>query len=94
VFNIDIEVCDRCGGAAKVIACIEDQGIIDRILDHLRRKEQETPTQPLLAPLSSTGITPYTAPLPRIYSYLLFMNIRNAYGYHQFESGRALGSIY
>ena len=24
VFNIDIEVCGRCGGSAKVIACIED----------------------------------------------------------------------
>ena len=26
VFNIDIEVCSRCGGSVKVIACIEEQG--------------------------------------------------------------------
>ena len=52
VFNIDIEVCSRCGGSARVIACIEDQDVIDRILDHLREKEQGTPTLPHLAPPS------------------------------------------
>jgi hypothetical protein len=52
VFNIDIEVCGRCGGSVKVIACIEDQDIIDRILAHLRDKELATPSLPLLTPLS------------------------------------------
>ena len=42
VFNIDIEVCGRCGGSVKVIACIEDQDVIDTILAHLRDKEQGT----------------------------------------------------
>jgi hypothetical protein len=32
----------------KVISCIEDQDIIDRILAHIRDKEQDTPTFPLL----------------------------------------------
>jgi hypothetical protein len=58
VFNIDIEVCGHCGGSAKVIACIEDQNVIpdktgqalDRILAHLREKEQEAPARPLLVP--------------------------------------------
>jgi len=50
VFNIDIEVCGNCGGTVKVIACIEDQDTIDRILDHLRRKEQDAPVRPSLAP--------------------------------------------
>jgi hypothetical protein len=50
VFNTDIETCGRCGGSLKVIACIEDQGIIDRILAHLREKEQDIPTLPLLVP--------------------------------------------
>ena len=36
VFNIDIEVCSRCGGSVRVIACIEDQDVIDRTLAHLR----------------------------------------------------------
>jgi len=50
VFNIDIEVCSRCGGSVRVIACIEDEDIIDRILAHLREKEQTIPTLPLLVP--------------------------------------------
>ena len=33
-----------CGGSIKVIACIEDQDVIDRILAHLREKEQGRPT--------------------------------------------------
>ena len=39
VFNIDIVVCARCGGSIRVIACIEDQDVIERILAHLRDKE-------------------------------------------------------
>jgi len=50
VFKIDIEVCGRCGGSVKVIACIEEQDFIDRILAHLREKEQEAPSRPLLVP--------------------------------------------
>ena len=50
VFSIDIEVCSRCGGSVRVIACIEDEDIIDRILAHLREKEQTIPTLPLLVP--------------------------------------------
>jgi hypothetical protein len=61
VFNIDIETCGRCGGSLKVIACIEDQDIIDRILAHLREKEQEAPARPLLVP--PTRAPPETLPL-------------------------------
>ncbi len=28
VFNIDIETCSECGGAVKIIACIEDPVVI------------------------------------------------------------------
>ena len=38
VFNIDIETCVKCGGAVKVIACIEDPLVIDKILTHLDNK--------------------------------------------------------
>jgi len=50
VFHIDIEVCSRCGGSVRVIACIEDGDIIDRILAHLREKEQNIPTLPMPLP--------------------------------------------
>ena len=44
VFKIDIETCEHCGGAVKVIASIEDPAVIKTILDHLaRRAEAATP---------------------------------------------------
>jgi hypothetical protein len=46
LFNIDIEVCDRCVGSVKVIACIESKDVIDSILAHLRGKEQDLPSLP------------------------------------------------
>ncbi len=36
VFNIYIVTCRACGGAVKVIVCIEDSVVIKQILDHLR----------------------------------------------------------
>ena len=38
VFHIDIETCSECGGAVKVIACIEDPVVIKKILAHLQEK--------------------------------------------------------
>lgn len=40
VFNIDIETCSACGGAMKVIVCIEDPIVIKQILDHLEHKAE------------------------------------------------------
>ena len=39
VFNIDIETCRECGGAVKVIACIEDPAVIQKILGHLDKHD-------------------------------------------------------
>jgi len=44
VFNIDIETCPECGGAVKVIACIEDPVVIKKILTHLDEKAAVTET--------------------------------------------------
>ncbi len=35
VFGIDIQRCEQCGGAAKIIASIEDPELIERILAHV-----------------------------------------------------------
>ena len=35
VFKIDVSVCSRCGGAVKIIACIEDPLVVKKILEHL-----------------------------------------------------------
>jgi hypothetical protein len=34
VFGIDIETCPACGGAVRIIACIEDPDIIEKILTY------------------------------------------------------------
>ena len=34
-FNIDIKTCEVCSGVVKVIACIDDPVVINKILDHL-----------------------------------------------------------
>ena len=38
VFGIDIETCPACGGAVRIIACIEDPAVIEKILTHLDAK--------------------------------------------------------
>ena len=36
VFNIDIEICRECGGAVRIIACIDNPVVIEKILAHLQ----------------------------------------------------------
>ena len=38
VFNIDIETCNSCGGHVKIIVCIEDPVVVEKILTHIGRK--------------------------------------------------------
>ena len=49
VFNIDIETCQYCSGAVKVIACIEDPAVIKKILEHLEQCTESAETGPHLA---------------------------------------------
>lgn len=39
VFKVDLESCPKCDGTVKVIACIEDPPVIERILRHLASKD-------------------------------------------------------
>jgi len=43
VFSIDIETCSACGGAVKVIACIDEPAVIQKILSHLQGKVAPQP---------------------------------------------------
>jgi hypothetical protein len=47
VFGIDIETCPACGGAVKVIACIEGPVVIKQILDHLEQKAKTSESRAL-----------------------------------------------
>jgi hypothetical protein len=49
VFAIGIETCRRCGGKLRVIASIEEQATIERILKHLGG-ESVDPAHPRRAP--------------------------------------------
>ena len=53
VFGIDIETCPACGGAVRIIACIEDPKVIEKILRHLDAKAPEP---------ESTRLPPCRAP--------------------------------
>lgn len=44
MFHIDIETCIACGGAVRVIVCIEDPVVIEKILAHLDRKQVSAST--------------------------------------------------
>ena len=37
VFRIDVETCQACGGAMKIIASIEDPAVTGKILAHLEQ---------------------------------------------------------
>jgi len=43
VFGIDIELCPACGGAVRIIACIEDPAVIGKILTHLDAQASAPP---------------------------------------------------
>ena len=55
VFNIDMQTCSACGGAVKVIACIQDPTVIEKILTHLN---VYAPT--VQAPLPNSQAPPQT----------------------------------
>ena len=40
VFKIGILTCERCGGAVKMTASIEDSVVIKKILNHLARRAE------------------------------------------------------
>ncbi len=45
VFRIDLETCSTCGGAVRIIACIEDPVVIGKILAHLNQKATTVETR-------------------------------------------------
>ena len=49
--NIDVSICEKCGGEAKLIACIEGQAVIDSILHYLQSKGV-LPQPPELLPVT------------------------------------------
>ncbi len=46
VFDIDVEHCPHCGGKLKIIAAIEEPGVIAKILAHLGLPTRAPPRSP------------------------------------------------
>jgi hypothetical protein len=45
--EFDTDTCQACGGAVKIIACIEDPAVIEKILTHLDAKDTALDASPL-----------------------------------------------
>jgi RNA polymerase primary sigma factor len=43
VFDIDVSMCPRCGGALRVLAVITEPAVIASILERLARREARAP---------------------------------------------------
>lgn len=50
MFRIDIETCQACGGAVRIIASIEDPAVIRNILAYLDQAEPDSDVSRLAAP--------------------------------------------
>jgi len=50
VFGIDITICSVCGGALRIISCIEDPVVIEKILTHLDKKDPDSSVEPAQLP--------------------------------------------
>jgi len=57
VFGIDIETCASCGGAVRIIACAEDQHVIDKILTDLDTWSAQPSTPGVIAPIGPGDAT-------------------------------------
>ena len=57
VFGIDIETCPGCGGALRIIACIEERDVIDKILAHLDARSAQPSTPDVIAPTEPGAAT-------------------------------------
>jgi hypothetical protein len=57
VFAIDIETCPECGGKLRVIACIEDPPLIEKILGHVHRREALSTNTPRSPPVLQPELT-------------------------------------
>ena len=40
VFRIDVETCEQCGGAVRIVASIERPAVIEKILAHIGRRDR------------------------------------------------------
>ena len=55
VFAVDVEVCGRCGGAARIIGFVTEPAVVRRILAHLERRGIEARAGPWAGAAAAPG---------------------------------------
>jgi hypothetical protein len=55
VFRVDVEVCPRCGGAARIIGFVTQPAVVARILSHLVRRGVDTRAGPWVGAPAAPG---------------------------------------
>jgi hypothetical protein len=55
VFQVEVEVCPRCGGAARIVAFITEPAVVRRILAHLDRRGVDARAGPWAAAAAAPG---------------------------------------
>jgi hypothetical protein len=55
VFAVDVEVCPRCGGAARIIGFVTQPAIVARILSHLTRRGVDARAGPWAGAVAAPG---------------------------------------
>jgi len=50
IYTVDPLVCPRCGHELKIVAAITDPAVIDRILEHRKRRQISSPFEPRAPP--------------------------------------------
>jgi hypothetical protein len=55
VFQVDVEVCTRCGGEARIIGFVTEPQVIRRILAHLERRGVDARTGPWVGVAAAPG---------------------------------------
>ena len=55
VYAVDVEVCVRCGGAARIVGFVTEAHAIRRILDHLKQRGIEARAGPWTGAAAAPG---------------------------------------
>ena len=55
VFPVEVEVCPRCGGEARLLAFVTEPAVVRRILDHLARRGVDARAGPWAGAAAAPG---------------------------------------
>jgi hypothetical protein len=90
VFGIDIEICRACGGALRIVACIEDPVVIKKILAHVDRKNAPAGNGPVAGRAGAACRSVRLTSSPPLVQPRLLCRARQGSGYAEVRMVRAV----